>query len=147
MLSEWVSESHSVLSDSLWSHGLYSPWNSPGPNTGVGRLSLLQGVFPTRDWTQVSHIAGGFFTKLSMREVRLWGWAEIQGSSSIYILDSLKAVRKESRKPSNLLLKPSDLLLVTSLVPANPHITAVPWYHRLFNFHSFTMYVMGKHRR
>ena len=26
---------------------LYSPWNSPGQNTGVGRLSLLQGIFPT----------------------------------------------------------------------------------------------------
>ena len=29
-------------------HGLYSPWNSPGQNTGVGSLSLLQGIFPTR---------------------------------------------------------------------------------------------------
>ena len=28
-------------------HGLYSPWNSPGQNTGVGSLSLLQGIFPT----------------------------------------------------------------------------------------------------
>ena len=27
--------------------GLYSPWNSPGQNTGVGSLSLLQGIFPT----------------------------------------------------------------------------------------------------
>ena len=25
---------------------LYSPWNSPGQNTGVGSLSLLQGIFP-----------------------------------------------------------------------------------------------------
>ena len=25
---------------------LYSPWNSPGQNTGVGSLSLLQGTFP-----------------------------------------------------------------------------------------------------
>ena len=30
------SESCSVLSDSLRPHGLYSPWNSPGQNTGVG---------------------------------------------------------------------------------------------------------------
>ena len=77
-------------------------WNSPGQNTGVGNLSLLQGIFPTQrlnrglphcrwilyrlshkesprtlEWvaypffsgffqrrnrTQVSHIAGGFFT-------------------------------------------------------------------------------------
>jgi len=40
-------ESHSVVSESLRPHGLYSPWNSPGQNTGVGSLSLLQGIFPT----------------------------------------------------------------------------------------------------
>ena len=33
---------------SLWPHGLYSPWNSPGQNTGVGSLSLLQRIFPTQ---------------------------------------------------------------------------------------------------
>ena len=42
------SESHSVTSDSLWPRGLYSPWSSPGQNTGVGSLSLLQGIFPTQ---------------------------------------------------------------------------------------------------
>ena len=35
-----IGESHSVVSDSLRPHGLYSPWNSPGQNTGVGSLSL-----------------------------------------------------------------------------------------------------------
>ena len=35
-----------MVFDSLWPHGLYSPWNSPGQNTGVGSLSLLQGIFP-----------------------------------------------------------------------------------------------------
>ena len=45
-LSEtWKSLRHS---DSLWPHGLYSPRNSPGQNTGVGSLSLLQGIFPTQ---------------------------------------------------------------------------------------------------
>ena len=29
-------------------HGLHSPWNSPGQNTGVGSLSLLQGIFLTQ---------------------------------------------------------------------------------------------------
>ena len=102
------SERHSVMSDSLRSHGLYSPWNSPGQNTGLGSLSLLQGIYPTqksnpdlphcrqifyqlshqgsprilegvaypfssrssqsRNWTGVSHIAGGFFTKWAIRE-------------------------------------------------------------------------------
>ena len=41
-----------VLSDSLQPHGLYSPWNSPGQNTGVGSLSLLQGIFPTQELKQ-----------------------------------------------------------------------------------------------
>ena len=37
-----------VTSDSLQPHGPYSPWNSSGQNTGVGSLSLLQGIFPTQ---------------------------------------------------------------------------------------------------
>ena len=40
-----VSESPSILSNSLRPHGLYSPWNSPGQNTEVGNFSLLQGIF------------------------------------------------------------------------------------------------------
>ena len=44
--NEWVKVAQSCLT--LWSHGLYSPWNSPGQNTGVGSLSLLQGIFPTQ---------------------------------------------------------------------------------------------------
>ena len=32
-----------VMSDFLQPHGLYSTCNSPGQNTGVGSLSLLQG--------------------------------------------------------------------------------------------------------
>ena len=42
------SESPSAVSDSLRPRGLYSPWNSPGQNTGVGSLCLLQGIFPTQ---------------------------------------------------------------------------------------------------
>ena len=37
-----------VVSDSLWHHGPYSPWNSLGQNTGVGSLSFRQGIFPTQ---------------------------------------------------------------------------------------------------
>ena len=46
--SENESESCSVVSESLPPRGLYSPWNSPGQNTGVGSLSLFQGIFPTQ---------------------------------------------------------------------------------------------------
>ena len=63
-----ASESHSAVSDSLWLHGLHSPRNSPGQNTGVGSLSVLQGIFPTQGSKQVSHIAGGFFTSWATRE-------------------------------------------------------------------------------
>ena len=45
---ESESENHSVVSNSLWLHGLHGPWNSPGQNTGLGSLSLLQGIFPTQ---------------------------------------------------------------------------------------------------
>ena len=38
------SQSRSVLSNSLWPHGLYSLWNSPSQNTGMGSHSLLQGI-------------------------------------------------------------------------------------------------------
>ena len=37
------------MSDSLRPHILYSPRNSPGQNTGVCSLSLLQGIFPTQE--------------------------------------------------------------------------------------------------
>ena len=45
---ESENESRSVVSDSLLWHGLYSPWNSPVQNTGVGSLSLLQAIYPTQ---------------------------------------------------------------------------------------------------
>ena len=45
---ESESESHSVVSDYLRPHGLYSSWDSPGQKTGVGSLSLLQGIFPAQ---------------------------------------------------------------------------------------------------
>ena len=60
----------SVLSDSLWPQGLYSPWNSPGQNTGVGSHSLPRESSQPRDQTQVSHTAGRFFTSWAIREAQ-----------------------------------------------------------------------------
>ena len=48
VLVQSESESQSVMSDSLGPHGLYSLWNSPSQNTGVGSRLLLQGIFPTQ---------------------------------------------------------------------------------------------------
>ena len=36
------------MSDSLWPHGLFCPWNFPGKNTGVGCHFFLLGIFPTQ---------------------------------------------------------------------------------------------------
>ena len=46
-MGEWVkaAQSCSTLCDP---HRQYSPWNSLGQNTGMGSLSLLQGIFPTQ---------------------------------------------------------------------------------------------------
>ena len=85
ILVKW-SESCSVMSDSFWPHGLYSPWNSLGQNTGMGSLSLLQGIFPTQGSNQVSHIAGGFFTSWATREALVSG--SVQFSLSV-MSDSL----------------------------------------------------------
>ena len=40
---KWKSLSQVPLFVTPW-----SPWSSPGQNTGVGSLSLLQGIFPTQ---------------------------------------------------------------------------------------------------
>ena len=54
-LSDWTdwgrdshnktNRSHSVMSNSWWPHGLYSPWNSPGQVFGVGSLFPSPGDF------------------------------------------------------------------------------------------------------
>ena len=85
-LTEWVNHHHqsfsvglSVLSDSLGplicnpmdcSLAGFCPWNSPG-KTGVSYHSLLQRIFPTRNWTWVSCVAGLIFTIYATKEA-LW---------------------------------------------------------------------------
>ena len=46
---EWVSEWKSLSHVQLFATPpTYSPWNSPGQNTGVDNYSLIQGIFPTQ---------------------------------------------------------------------------------------------------
>ena len=52
LFSAAKSESHSVVSDALQPHELYSPWNSPGQNTAVGSLSFLQQIFAAQELNQ-----------------------------------------------------------------------------------------------
>ena len=85
MVQHQWSESRSVMSDCLRPHGLWSPWDSPGQITGVGSLSVLQGIFPTQGlnsgllhcrWIlyQLSH-------KGSPRILEWVGWPFSSGSS------------------------------------------------------------------
>ena len=63
--------SHSVMSDSLWSHGLQPAsvhGDSPGKNIEMGYHALLQGIFPTHRLNPGLLHAGGFFTNWATRE-------------------------------------------------------------------------------
>ena len=51
--------------------------NMSPKNTGVGRLSLLQGIFPTL-WCGVSCIAGEFFTSWATREAQQKGYVSLK---------------------------------------------------------------------
>ena len=63
MLSQEESQSRSVLSDSLWPHGLYSPMEFSRPEILEWvAFPFSRGSSQPRDQTQVSHIAGVFFT-------------------------------------------------------------------------------------
>ena len=68
-ISYWVPRNNIfIVSNSLQLHGLYSPWNSTGQNTGVGTLSLLQGILPIQGSNQVSTMVGRFFPSWATRE-------------------------------------------------------------------------------
>ena len=86
MLSVWISyeskkESCSVVCDSLWPHGLYSPWNSPGQNTGVVAFPFSRGSSHHRDRTWVSCIAGFFVSWATVRNPRVLEWVAYPFSS------------------------------------------------------------------
>ena len=59
------SESCTVVSASLRPHGLYSPWNSPGQNSGVGSCFLFQGVFSIQGSNQGLPQCGQILYQLS----------------------------------------------------------------------------------
>ena len=70
-----------IISNSLWPHGLepanlLCPWDYPGKNAVVGCQLLLRGSSQTGDWTQVSCIAGRFFTIWATREALFLVWVE-----------------------------------------------------------------------
>ena len=70
-LKVWKWKSLSPV-NSFQPHGLYSPWNSLGQNTVWVPFPFFRGSSQLRDQTQVSHIAGGFFTS--------WATGKLKGS-------------------------------------------------------------------
>ena len=109
----WSSESasHSVESNSLRPHGLYSPRNSPGQNTGVGSLSLLQEIFLTQESNQGLLHCMRILYQLSYRGV-IYIW--------IYILqpwDSVPSFVKSSPHRTIVRIKGDKACQTTILVP------------------------------
>ena len=77
----------SVVSDSLRPHRLYSPWNSPGQNTGEDCHSLLQGIFLTQAWNPgLLHHRQIFLPPEPQRKLKL--------SISIHIKEKLNIIQR-----------------------------------------------------
>ena len=89
------------MSDSLRPHGLCSPWNSVGQNTGVGSLSLLQGIFPTQGLNPGLPHCGQILYQVSH-----------QGSASSPIIRLI--IREYSRSREKSMKSSLDKVLVAS---------------------------------
>ena len=81
-IHESESESCSIASSSFRPNGLYSPWNSPGQNTGVGSLFLLQGIFPMQELNPGLLCCKQILYQLSHKgSPRILGWVAYPFSS------------------------------------------------------------------
>ena len=90
---ESESESHTVMPHSLAPHGLYSPWNSPGQNTGVGSRSLLQGVFLTqRSNPGLPHCWQILYQLSHQRNPRILEWVAYPFSQRIFPTQEMNRV-------------------------------------------------------
>ena len=89
-----LSESSLAVPGSLRPHGLYSPWRSPGQNTGVGSLSLLQGIFPTQGLNPGLPHSRQFLYQLSHKWSPLYhlNWSEVKSLSRVRLFATLWTV-------------------------------------------------------
>ena len=110
---EWVSETQ--LCPTLCNPMEYSPWNSPGHNTGVGTVLFSKGSSQPRDHTQIFHIAGGFFTSWATREAgscgRMYSNTLLHCTSDQGLLTTPRAAAK-STGPANTTVHCSAYLLL-----------------------------------
>ena len=133
--------------DSLWPTALYSPWSSPGLNTGVGSLSLLQEIFPTQEsnWCHLHcrrilyqlNFPVQYSSVQSLSCVRhfVTPWtAACQASLSITNSQSLlKLMSIELVMPSNHLILCHPLPLLPSIFPSirvfsNESVLLIRWW-------------------
>ena len=152
------SESCSVVSDSLWPHGLYSPWNSPGQNTGVGSLSLLRGIFPTQRSNPGLLHCRWILCKLKTTMRYHLTWSEWPSSKNVQTINGGQDMEK--REPSctiggnvnwhnhmqNSLGISLKTRIRTTIWPSNPTTGHISWEnhnskrHMYPNVHCSTIY-------
>ena len=96
-------------------HVLYSLWNSPGQNTGVGSHSILQGSSQPRDRPQVSCIAGGFFTS----------WATWEAPRHIFFPRVTHHPGRLDHRPSEPVISSQVMRLIE--LSLQPECVLPPW--------------------
>ena len=80
----WAKREGKVIQSclTLCDHMDYSPWNSAGQNTGVGNLSLLQGIFPTQGMnTGLLHCTWNLYQLSHRGSPRILEWVAYSFSS------------------------------------------------------------------
>ena len=111
-----LKKNHSVVSDSLRPHGLYSPWNFLGQNPGVGSLSLL----PTMQETWVQSLGQeDLLEKETATHSSILAW-KIPSIEKPGRLQSMGSQRVGHNWATSLSLSPGDLPNLGSN-PGLPH--------------------------
>ena len=125
----------SVVSDSLWPHGLYPtrflcPWDSPGKNTRVGCHFPLQGIFPTKGLNlhllRLLHWQAVFLPLAPPGKPHWTNWNtgnDIDGGNNNNLLSECYSVRIELDSSVN------TFPVITSL------ILPITWNHRKKQLH------------
>ena len=91
------------MSNSLRSQGLYSPWNPPGQNIGVGSLSPFQGIFPIQECTREAqeYWRGSLSLLQGIFPTQELDWGLLHCRQILYQLSSQRREDK-ARSPSTL---------------------------------------------
>ena len=106
---------------------LYSPWDSPGQNTGVGGLSLLQAIFPTQGWKPGLLLCRRILSQLSHKGSRYDG--DLVKKVAIYVNYLRSSPQRCQLGFATILIlrmRLSDFLKVTGQPVADPESESRP---------------------